>query len=451
MRTKKYRIVLLSICLLVCLWLPPLAAAVEAPPPGLPTPPHGQTQAAEAPPPGQAKAAETIGEQGGYIHPFVGLTELYNDNVFAVKTGKQSDYETIVSPGLWLAYPRLKERLFDVETSLVTPGAIPLTTFFTPSERRYQTYVLYQGDFERYDKTTHLNSDNHKIDGMLEYNFSSGLSIDMRDEYVKNHTILGIGASATEDRYESNLFNTVLSYQVTDKILLRADYTNYPITFASSTNAFRNRTDNGVDAYVFYKVMPRTSLFAEYDFIDSRYEKNILVNSDEHHVLLGFRHEITAKTLMSFKAGVDIKDFATSALGSTTHFICEAQLQHRFTPKSFITLTYGRRTNETDLSAAGYVVEDSVNINYAYRMTDKLTGGLSAWFANDQYEGTPTTEGGQTRLRKDTYYRVGPLVQYRFKEWLNAALQYNYTKRNSDFSDFGYSNNTVMLLIKATL
>src|SRR5208337_4703970 len=98
-----------------------------------------------------------------------------------------------------------------------------------------------------------------------------------------------------------------------------------------------------------------------------------------------FVHQVTAKSQISVKAGADVKDFASSALSNTTDFTLEAQVQYLLTPKSSISFTYGRKTNESDIDVAGYVLEDSVTASYGYKMNDKLSGGLSIWFANEQY------------------------------------------------------------------
>ncbi|MEW6118081.1 MAG: outer membrane beta-barrel protein [Nitrospirota bacterium] len=410
--------------------------------------------AAEQAPVGSSRDAGSLFERtGGYVHPFLSLTEYYTDNVFNTRSNEKEDYVTIISPGIWLAAPRVKERLYDIETSSVTPGGAPLTRFFPRAPGRYQAYVLYRADIERYAKETSENTENHRVDAMLQYNFRGGLSIDLMNQFLKTHNPRGTGDIDTDlDEFDANYFSTVLSYQLSDSLLLRLDYGNYSINYTSEGDDFRDRMDNSASAYAFYKVGPRTALFGQYQFIDINYDKDVLPDNEEHNMFLGIRKEVTAKSLIMLKAGYGIKDFDKSTVDTKNTFLAEAQVRHNFTPKTSAGLIISRRTNESDITADSYVVSDNIGIEYNQRITNKIAGALRVSYTSDKYKGEEITVAGEgTKQRKDKYYSGGPSFIYKFKEWLSAELGYVYTKRDSNFRSFDYTNNTVSFRITGSL
>ncbi len=380
---------------------------------------------------------------GGYIHPSLSLSETYNDNPFAANTNKKPDFDTVISPGIWVALPGLVEQAYTLSTSYVSPGGLPLTRFVSAGQRNYEGYILYRGDFERYAKDTSEDSDNQKVEGMFQCNLPGGLLLNMTEQYLKYHTIQGIGASSTLDKYETNSFNTLMSYEINDSFAVRADYSNYPVHYLSGDSIYRNRTDNSASGYVFYKIASRTELFGEYDFANVRYDKNILPGSEEDRVFLGFRKEVTAKTMITVKLGYQIKDFTSSNISNAGDVTFESQIQHAFTPKSSAGLVFSRKTEETDLVGTDYILSSSVSAQFNHNFNAKLTGSLNAAFTDDEYEGGAVTVGSETRNREDRYFSGGVAFVYLFRKWLSTQLGYIYTRKDSNFSTYDFYGNMV--------
>ncbi|MBW1940567.1 MAG: outer membrane beta-barrel protein, partial [Deltaproteobacteria bacterium] len=139
-----------------------------------------------------------------------------------------------------------------------------------------------------------------------------------------------------------------------------------------------------------------------------------------------------------------------STIDKTEEFVLEAQLYHNFTPKTSLNLVGLRRNEETTISTTDYVLTNSITASYIQRFTEKFSGTLEATYTNDKFEGD-LTYGGVTKERKDDIYRIAPSVRYVFNDWLMAEFAYSYTERDSNFDDFNYTNNSVMLKITAGL
>ncbi len=67
-----------------------------------------------------------IFEKGGrYYHAFLSLYGAYNDNIFNISEDEESDFITVISPGVQLVFPSTKMKPLPVETGTTTTGGLP--------------------------------------------------------------------------------------------------------------------------------------------------------------------------------------------------------------------------------------------------------------------------------------------------------------------------------------
>ena len=395
-------------------------------------------------------SGDVFGRRGGYLHPFLSISEYYTDNVFNAYGEKKSDFITVISPGVWLTIPRIYEKLLSVDTSSIAPGGFSLSRSAAGSFRRYQTYLFYGADIERFSKYSSENVTSHKLEGLFQYNLRGGLSIELVDQYLASHDIRGTGISSELDKYKTNLSNLILTYDALEKIKFRIDYSNFLVNYDASRNDYRDRADNAFSGYIFYKFQPKTSVFIEYDFIDISYDENALFDSKEYHYFGGLQWDVTAKSKGSVKAGYGVKNFSVSSIGDAKDFIVEAQIDHQFTPKTSMKIKASRKTNETNISTTDFILSNNIEVEYLQRLTGKITGDVNFSYTNDSYKGNLTFDG-ETKERKDDTFRGAFALRYKFKEWLNLDSGYIYTKRDSNFSDFNYTTNIIFIRITGSL
>jgi cell division septation protein DedD len=393
---------------------------------------------------------DVFGRGGGYLHPFLSISEYYTDNVFNANGEKKSDFITVISPGIWLTVPHVYEKLLNIETSNIAPGGFSLSRSTSGSFRRYQTYLFYGADIERFSKYSSEDVTSHKLEGLLQYNLRGGLSIELADQYLASHDAMGTGISSELDKYKTNLSNLILTYDALEKIKFRIDYSNFLVNYDASRNDFRDRADNAFSGYIFYKFQPKTSVFIEYDFIDINYDESALFDSKEYHYFGGLQWDMTAKSKGSVKAGYGVKNFSVSSIGDAKDFILEAQIDHQFTPKTSVKVKASRKTNETNISTTDFILSNNIEVQYLQRLTGKITGDVNFSYTNDSYKGN-LTFGGETKERKDDTFGGAFALRYKFKEWLQLDTGYIYTKRGSNFSDFDYTSNIVFIRIAGSL
>jgi polysaccharide biosynthesis protein VpsM len=398
----------------------------------------------------KSTAREIFGSKKGYIHPYLSIGEYFTDNLFNTPDNEKSEYTTVFSPGIWLALPASRQQLLEVDTLNTSPGGLEVSRFRVEREKRYQAYALYRADIEKQKNFPEEDKVKHRAEGLLQCNFRGGLSVEFMDIYEKDYDPYATGVSREMDEFDSNFFDTMITYRLSPKLRLRADYSLYTLSYDAKRNEFRERDDNAFSGYIFYTVLPKISAFVEYEFIDVDYDQNILNSSEEHHYFGGIQWKVSDKSRGRAKLGYGSKNFDDAGIDNREDFIAEAQLNHEFTPKTSAYLRLSRKTNETDIREAQDILTHSVRLGYTQKLTPKVSGSANAYYIRDSYRGDITV-GAKTDERKDDYYDVGAALGYAFKKWLNLSAGYNYTERHSNFEEFDYQNNTLYLSITAAL
>ena len=397
------------------------------------------------------KSKDIFGRKGGYIHPFLSITGYYTDNVFNSPVDKKSDFVTALTPGVWLAVPGINQKILSVSSSNTAPGGYRLSRSSENFFRRYQVYLLYAADIEYFSKYNSQNFTGHRIEGLFQYNLRGGLTFEFVDQYLISHDIIGTGIRTSDelDEFHTNLANPRLIYNTGKRWWFMVDYANFYVKYNEQRNAFRQRDDNAVSAYVFFRLQPKTSAFFQYQYIDINYRDDILSNSDEHNFYGGIAWDITAKSKGAIKAGYGTKDFADDTIENAKNFRLELQVNHRFTPKTSIMLNAWRRTDETNISTTDYILAHGIEFGYNQQFTGRLTGNARLSYIHDHYKGDLTYDW-VTQERKDSYYIGTVSLFYRFREWVGAGIGYTWTKRDSNFPSFEYTSNMLWFNLSFT-
>jgi hypothetical protein len=394
-------------------------------------------------------AGDVFEKKRRHVFPFVSVTLMYTDNVFNTKREEESDFITVISPGIWLTVPHSKDKLALINSSTISPGGYIVENLSYEFFRRFQAYLFYQADIEFFSRHSEEDFVKHRARAYLGARFRGGLSLELQDEFLKSRDDRGTGVSFASEEFYSNLFSAVVTYDPGRKIWLRGAYTHFFVNYDSSVNSFRKRRDNAFSAEVLYKIRPKTSIFAEYKYIDVNYTEGNSLDSKEHHVYGGVRWKVTAKTEGVLKAGYGKKRFR-SGIKSNKDFILEAHVNHRLTAKGTLALKAWRKTNETNIAVADYLFSHGISLGYTHRITSKISGLLNASYIRDDYEGAVTIDN-MTREREDKYFRAGIAIRYEYRRWLNTDVGYIYSERDSNFSEFDYSNNTFYFRINSAI
>ena len=137
----------------------------------------------------------------------------------------------MVSPEIWFSLPGTRKKAMNLAVSPKTPAGFTLSRRNPEAYRQYQAYLFYGVDIYRYMDFTEENTESHKLEGLFQYNFRGGLSIELMDQYVDTFDPVGVAPFTRHDEYTENLFNAILYYDITEKFKLRFDFTQIDLDY----------------------------------------------------------------------------------------------------------------------------------------------------------------------------------------------------------------------------
>ncbi|HEA67209.1 MAG TPA: DUF560 domain-containing protein [Desulfobacterales bacterium] len=390
-----------------------------------------------------------IFEKGGrYYHAFLSLYGAYDDNIFNIDRDEESDFITVISPGIQLAFPATRAKPMSINTATTTSGGLVYDRFEASGFQQFQSYLAYNPRIFLYAENEDENTVNHEAQGSLQYNLRGGLSFSLVDRFVQDFDRDEAGISTETDTYRSNLANLIVSYAVTEKTLFRVDYSNFIVFYTDAKNEDRNRMDNAASGYLFFKIRSKTSLFAQYTFIDINYDETSIRDSREQRLLGGVYWNMTEKTKGSFRIGYGLREFDDKQIDDAEGIVFEARLNYQATPKTSLGFGAFHRNEETPDLATEYVVTSSATATYRQKLTDKFTFEFELLYRDEDYQGGVFTGGGD---RSDQFFSASPSIKYAFRDWISAGLTYGFRKRESNEDAFDYTGNRIVFEIRGAI
>ncbi len=393
---------------------------------------------------------DLFGRYVGILHPSLSIDIMYSDNIYKTPDQKKSDFITTFSPSIWLSVPGTREKPSKIDVSNTTPGGLSLELTKKDTFRRYQTFFYYSPQVIKYLDFSEESIDNNTFGGVFQLNLRGGLSINFIEQYQSSHEALGGGMSLFQDKYTSNLVYFIVSYDMTEKTSLRVDFSNFQLTYNSDWLDYGNRADNLFAAYFYYKILHKTSLFGEIEYLNVGYDTDGFYDSNEVRYFAGVKWEITDKTDGRFKTGYGTKNFAEGGVNNSGDLILELKVDFTFTPKTRVSLTGLRRNTETTVLNTEYSMLNSFLANYYQSINNKITLNFGMLFSIEQFVGN-VLYGNDVSERKDSRFRLLSAVNYKFNDRLSARAQYTYANRSSSVDDFDYGNNILMISITGSL
>ena len=400
---------------------------------------------------GKKPSWDILGRRQHYLHASLTLSGIFTDNALNSRDDKESDFSTILSPAVWIVFPYSGQNIAPLSLYLRSPGGTLLTRQWPDSILHYQASLYYRSDIPLTSSSGGLAYGTvpaQTLSGRLLL-LGNRFSLLAEDQYEFSHLEQEAGtvnAHGEQDRYNSNLLNVALSYASRNRLVFQVGYSHFTTSYKSDLDTFRDRKDDGLSASVSYKLSPRMSLIAEYRYLNIAYDKTGELDSDEHYFMGGISWDITAKSKGLLKAGYVVKKFDKFS-GSFDSFSFEAQLDHRFTPKTSLLLNAYRKPNETDIQGTDFSLTDGLEVKLRHLLTPRLTSSAGFLIMNDHYKKGPNF----SESVDSTLYQANIELQYAFKRWLKGGIGYAYTIKNSSMSELEYRSNTFYLNITSAI
>ncbi len=235
------------------------------------------------------------------VHPFVGLTETYSDNIYRNYGNfkSESDLITTLSPGI---------------------------QFFLPLQR-HSFHIDYQADINWFSSNSNTNYTNQRAGGTLNLDFPGGLLFNVSDYYsdakIPRKAKTGDNSSSDPFRelpYTINDLNLMGKYRFVDRWAVEARYNNYDYNYK---NSFDNTGDYKRDTYggsVYYRFTPKIDALVDYNYGNIRYKNFDTNNNTIQSAYLGLTFDPSSRFRGYGKVGWAKKDYDTNVAGRNNSF-----------------------------------------------------------------------------------------------------------------------------------
>jgi hypothetical protein len=353
------------------------------------------------------------------IYPFVSVKETYNDNIFAVANNTTSDWVNTITPGIKLVLPF----------------------------RRHLLSAEYNAVINSYAKYSSENTTGHNARVLADFKLGSLFGLTFSDTYTKGHEPRVSSTSGRIEQFERNAPSVTATYQLADRSKIQLDYTRTTWNFMLSE--YRNRNEDLVSAYFYYRFMPKTSAFVEYDWKNVVYDQK--VNATDSRVnsgYLGLTWEMSAGTRGTIKGGYVQKKFDAAGKEDISTWGASADISHAFSDYSFLKIIAMREINESSALGTRYFVTTGAYAEYTHKLTYKISAVARASYGLDDYSNAIAPD---TVARNDKTFLGGVGLKYQMRDWLEFVLEYHYRNRNSNLPVNDLTQNTYSLTLNFAL
>jgi uncharacterized repeat protein (TIGR01451 family) len=436
-------------------------------------------------------------KQHRYLHGFLSANESYTTNLYKTDRDPEGSWFTVITPGIWATYPSEMKRSVEIVTANASPGGLAIEPFNPSFLKRFQAYFLYSPQLELFhgqngkasqypdlgdgiigddnvdtgDKVDELIGDQdsmdrltHRFDAMLHYNSGNRLSVSAIDQYKISYDTFSKRTYLTDDKYASNMFNLSGTLDLTEKLQLRLDYSNFYLNYKDNFNQDADRMDNVYSAYTFFRMTSKTSVFLEYDYADLDYDSSTK-DSYEHRYYGGIRWEMTGKSNGQIKGGYGKKKTTDSPMIDTDvdrsdvsegNWMAAIQLDHNLTSKINLSFNAYRRYDEVlehrydygDLEKfyADYTLAHFAGLKFSWNVIRIIHLNLDTSIFYDEFKGSQLeNRQGDIDDREDWEYAVSPSVTVALWEHCSINGAYIYTNHDSNYNANDYIDHTFFL------
>ena len=371
------------------------------------------------------------------LHPFLGVAEVYTDNVFRRNTNRKSDTLTTIAPGLQAIMPF--------------------------GGGKHSVLLDYRAGIFRYNKFTQNNALAQDALGHVSLNYPGGVAIDLEGGHIEGFDPRGSEVDTQQTDITKWNINHALS-QVefsgqTFGIRLRSSFQDLNYT-NNGQAAPRDRTRVDGNLSLFIAVTPTTRGLLGVRIVNYDYNTNKQQNSFGYGVFTGFSLAPTRRLSGEVNVGYQILNFdhapidKDSARGQDliaknlslgakqqTSLYMQGRLLWNPTTRLNIYLMPFSSIQQSAVQGTSTFRSTGFYVNARQLFTDRFGIRGNFYYANDNFNTNRTDD----RFR----FRIGP--EYRTVKWLGFRLDYIFEKRSSNVANFDFNSNTIMLSIQGII
>ena len=355
------------------------------------------------------------------VRPQLVVAEAFSDNVYFRETGVESDFITLISPGVKFQIGRKDEE-----------------------------YVALDYNFDNYFYASEdsLNAQQHRLAlaGRLE---AKRIKLEGKDTVEFLSGVLSGSLAATGRKVDRfvNDHTYMVTYDFSDKTSLYGRGTYQEVDYENSVPLYDLNTLVGTLG-AGYKPFTKTRFFGEVYYGQTAVNPNAVLVKPPHSEFiggfLGVTGDFTEKLQGTVKAGYEYRVFSDNTPTPSAPVV-ELGLTYKLSEKTQLGLAYNKRTAVSVESARQSYSIDQIILTASQWIGTGERFRASARVAYEHYAYETT---GTLLNRTDQYLRATAELTYFFKIWLRGNLGYSFEKFDTDFTGaFDYDVNQVILSV----
>lgn len=351
------------------------------------------------------------------IHPFASVSETFSDNIYYTLTNEKRDAIITYTPGIKLDLP-VGRQLVEAEYYAVSS--------------RYRTY--------RGEDTT-----DHHASGLMDFKIGSPFELKLSDVFTKGHEPRSSSATGFIEVFRNNIATASASYQLPGRSKVQFDAGKSTWDFMQS--AFRDRDEKFGAGYLYYRFLPKTSVFVEFDrrkvvFEDATLNLDSIVDSE----LAGLTWEITERSKGTIKAGRVQKDFESPVYTDFRGWTSSIDLRHAFSEDTSLMISGQRTVNETNVLGTAFFVTTGGYGEFTQRLFRKLAIVARGSYGKDVFSNPLPPD---TIIREDKTATAGGGLKFDLWDWFALGADFTYRSRESNIPANDYREHEYIISASA--
>jgi hypothetical protein len=351
-----------------------------------------------------------------HVHPFVSAGDTFSDNIYFTSTEEKRDSFATYTPGIKLQFPFGQDQ----------------------AEAQYFAVLNRYATFKGEDTT------DHNASGSGDFKFGRFFGARLSEVFVKGHEPRSSSATGFIEVFRHNTATAAATYQLATRSKLEFDFGKSTWGFVQSP--FRDRDEGLFSGYLYYRFLPRTSAFIEFDhkkvtFVD----QSLGLDNDASSELFGVTWEITEKSKGTIKAGSSQKVFRSAAVPDFKTWIGSIDFHHQFTDDVSMMLLAERTVNETNVFGTDYFVTTGGYGEFSYKFFRKLAAVVHGSYGIDEFSNS--TAPGLLPVRQDRTTRGGGGLKYFIGDSFEIAADYSHGIRDSNIAVDSYNEHAYMVSV----
>lgn len=366
------------------------------------------------------------------INPFVQVGGTYESNIYQTYTDEESDFITVISPGIHFQYP-------------------------TAEDAQMKFSADYRADIKMYgndgdstiDPDGELNTVDHRLGADLFFNLASG--VELAAGYAFDATSKAPSAPGdTRDPYKEHNLSGSMAYTYADTYKIEFGYDGMFRSFDDSENSTDDISQNAFQLIGFYNISSIFSVLVGGDYAMITRESPFF-DSNELKGYGGFKYEITGKTTGQLKLGIVNRQFDTDTIDDPSDFYIEGMIESQYAEGSELNVRLFREYYDTSVTEETvenglYYISSGIegNLRHALPMLPNLSLLANVSYSKDVYE-------EDTSDREDSLWEFGGGIDYKFYKYITLGADYSRLSADSNIDENDYTDNLFTFNVRGIL